>query len=158
MTVIISGLIFAWTLVVLLGLFTVFEERKRLDRLLQETGFNSEYPGAQKTEKNSLLELAKKLSMGQRLVNYLLQAGVPLRLEEALLIGGAVFLLLGYLIVAGLFIEALALTIVLMFLPSLWLASVRGKRIRKFDGQLGEAMVLMANSMRAGFSFFRRWI
>ncbi len=42
-----------------------------------------------------------------------------------------------------------------IFLPPLYVQSAKAKRLRKFEKQLGDALLLIANSLRAGFSFLQ---
>jgi len=72
-----------------------------------------------------------------------------------------VFLLLSALLaVVGLalgaragFLLAIILAAILGFFPWLWLGHTQRKRIAAFDAQLPEALDMMANAMKAGYSF-----
>jgi len=72
-----------------------------------------------------------------------------------------VFLLLSALLaVVGLavgarfsFLISILLAAILGFLPWLWLVTAQRKRIAAFDTQLPEALAMMSNAMKAGYSF-----
>jgi tight adherence protein B len=72
-----------------------------------------------------------------------------------------VFLLLSALLaVAGLavgaragFLLSILLAVIIGFLPWLWLGHAQHKRIAAFDTQLPEALDMMSNAMKAGYSF-----
>ncbi|MEW6623541.1 MAG: type II secretion system F family protein [Bacillota bacterium] len=97
--------------------------------------------------KNAVVRVERKLG----------QAGIPLKGEEYLTIV-TVLAGLGFLL-GSLLLRDLLLTGLLVFfaflLPKLILQSTINKRIKKLDRQIGDALITMANSMRAGFSFLQ---
>jgi tight adherence protein B len=60
-----------------------------------------------------------------------------------------VFLLLGASYFSFLFV------IPVIFLPRIYIKALRTMYFRRFDDQLGDALMLMSNSLRAGFSFMQ---
>lgn len=92
-----------------------------------------------------------------RLQVYLLKAGVPLKAEEMAvltLVSGLFGFSLGILLIHN---NALSLLtgIVGLLVPGLWVAQMKRKRIAKLEAQLLDALVMMANSLRAGHSFLQ---
>ncbi len=91
-----------------------------------------------------------------RLENDLLQVRSPWRATEVM---AACVMLWALLLVAGLWmglgILALGLAALAFFIPRLYIKMVRGTYYRKFDDQLADALLLMSNSLRAGFSFMQ---
>lgn len=87
----------------------------------------------------------------------LLKADIPLRGEE--------FIMVTVLLMAGLGFLALVLTrnIVLTWIgliagflvPKIVVKRLKTKRISKFNSQIGDSLVVMSNSLRAGFSFLQ---
>ncbi|MGQ9556959.1 MAG: type II secretion system F family protein [Desulfurispora sp.] len=104
-----------------------------------------------------LAPLFSRLSISQRLENQLTTADIPLRGEEfllqALLIGGSVFLVLLLLLKQPALALASGLTALLI--PFLMLNMARQKRLSKMNSQISDALVIMANSLRSGFSFLQ---
>ena len=87
----------------------------------------------------------------------LIQAGLPLKASEFLVIclagafiGGAPFLLLS----GKMFLFILGLTLGFT-LPLLILRITIERRVKAFNNQLGDCLVLMANSLRTGYSFMQ---
>jgi tight adherence protein B len=52
-------------------------------------------------------------------------------------------------------LSAAAVILFGIILPPMYVQSAKGKRLRKFEKQLGDALLLIANSLRAGFSFLQ---
>jgi len=87
----------------------------------------------------------------------LAQADIPLRPEEYVAIrillivaGSIIFYTLGI----GILLTALMI-VLLAVLPPLLVRSTRAKRVQVFNNQLGEGLVIMANSLRAGLGFMQ---
>lgn len=104
-----------------------------------------------------LAPLFSRLSISKHLENQLTRADIPLRGEEfllqALLIGGSVFLLILLLLKQP--VLALASGLAALLAPFLMLNMARQKRLGKMNSQIGDALVIMANSLRSGFSFLQ---
>ncbi|HWI54483.1 MAG TPA: type II secretion system F family protein [Desulfobacteria bacterium] len=93
----------------------------------------------------------------KKMESELLKAEVPLRGEE--------YIMLNVLLVIGLSFMALVLTrtavlawlggIVGFVAPKILLSRLKAKRIQKFNSQIGDSLVVMSNSLRAGFSFLQ---
>ncbi|PKM81639.1 MAG: secretion system protein [Firmicutes bacterium HGW-Firmicutes-13] len=87
----------------------------------------------------------------------LIKADVPLRGEE--------FITLILLFSAGIFFSALillqnvALASVFMLIglvmPKIYINAAKSKKVTKFNNQISDTLVMMANSLRAGFSFLQ---
>jgi tight adherence protein B len=114
----------------------VDEEARRLSRLTE--GLN---------------RVIERRSFGARIANQLAQASVRLTVAEYLILNLASILLCGalaYLIFRNfLFIGGLVLG---FFLPRIILRIMRARRLRRFNDQLGDAINLMVNSLKAGYS------
>jgi tight adherence protein B len=52
-------------------------------------------------------------------------------------------------------LSAAAMILFGIVIPPMYVQSAKGKRLRKFEKQLGDALLLIANSLRAGFSFLQ---
>jgi tight adherence protein B len=94
------------------------------------------------------------LSLEQRM----LRAGLPLRSGEfvvlcvcsAALMGGALLLLSG-----GRLFFGLSGTLLGVAFPFILVSLKTSKRMKSFNGQLGDALILIANSLRTGYSFMQ---
>ncbi|MGH7667822.1 MAG: type II secretion system F family protein [Candidatus Dormibacteria bacterium] len=85
----------------------------------------------------------------------LARADVKLRPAEWYLIRVGVVVVLG-LIGLGLYrsiIFAVILAVVGLFIPPLVLRFRTGRRVRRFNGQLGDGLILLSNALKAGYSF-----
>jgi len=112
------------------------EEARRLSRLAE-----------------NLDEVIKRRSFGVRIADQLAQASVKLTVTEYLILNVLSVILLGglaYLVFRNfLFLTGLIFG---FFLPRIIVRSMRSRRLRKFDDQLGDAINLIVNSLRAGYS------
>lgn len=101
----------------------------------------------------NLDEVIKRRSFGVRIADQLAQASVKLTVTEYLILNVLSVILLGglaYLIFRNfLFLSGL---IIGFFLPRMIVRNMRSRRVRKFDDQLGDAINLIVNSLRAGYS------
>jgi tight adherence protein B len=77
---------------------------------------------------------------------------VALRIFCALLFGGVAYLLLGSAL--GLVLGAVLGAIGFM-LPRLYMARAKGKRLRRLEDQLPDALTMLANSLKAGFGLMQ---
>lgn len=87
----------------------------------------------------------------------LAKADIPLKGEEflgfslILVIGGGLF----FLIISGNLIIGLVAAVLGWYLPRLVLRAAITRRVNKFNSQIGDALVIMSNSLRSGFSFLQ---
>ncbi len=84
-------------------------------------------------------------------------ADIPLKSEEYIILtvgfsvlAGAFFTLASRAIHSGL-LAALSVVI----LSALWVRTAKAKRLNKFNTQIGDALVIMSNALRSGFSFLQ---
>jgi tight adherence protein B len=101
--------------------------------------------------------LLQRKGRGAKLALELARAALPLRVGEYLLIRFAVALTIGAVAAraTGSLPGGLAVGMVGHFLPVLYVRARQKKRIRAFDDQLVDALVLMANSLKSGYSFLQ---
>ena len=91
-----------------------------------------------------------------QLEDELQQVRSPWRATEivaASVFGAMVTLVVALLLGMGFFAFLIALPVLLV--PRLYVKMVRTAYFRRFDDQLGDALMLMSNSLRAGFSFMQ---
>jgi tight adherence protein B len=85
----------------------------------------------------------------------LARADVKLRPAEFIASRFISMLLVGfgaYIITRGSIPAAVIATIIGYFIPKFYVNSAQNKRLKKFDNQLGDMLMLMVNGLRAGFS------
>lgn len=94
-------------------------------------------------------------SITRELQNQLLRAGIPLKGEEYLTIWlFSIILLPGVIYLFTLSPWALPIgTLLGIILPRVYLKRKQDERLQALNGQLGDALVTMANGLRAGFGF-----
>jgi tight adherence protein B len=101
----------------------------------------------------SLDQVIKRRSFGVRIADQLAQASVKLTVTEYLILSAVSVILfggLGYLIFRNfLFLTGLLIG---FFMPRIIVRTMRSRRLRKFNDQLGDAINLMVNSLKAGYS------
>ncbi len=137
------------------------EIAQRMLNLTREGKIN----GKEKTDENkkpnrkliNALRLLTPKGVLDRAEHDLLQTDILLRPEELVMVqigavvgpSFAVFFLLGNVALAGFLAFAGAI------IPTIYIRTAKTRRQKKFNDQLGEAMGIMANSLRAGFSFLQ---
>lgn len=110
--------------------------------------------------KSSFQEASKVFAsrgISRTMESELMKADIPLRGEE--------FILINVLLMAGLGMLVLVLTrnVILVWLgvligfmgPRIFVKRTKVKRVQKFNSQIGDSLVVMSNSLRAGFSFLQ---
>ncbi|MCL6638092.1 MAG: type II secretion system F family protein [Firmicutes bacterium] len=108
-----------------------------------------------------VLELAGRLFTARKITEkvdaLLARADIPLKGEEflglilLLSLGGGIF----FTIITGSLAAGLPAAVLGGYLPYFVLQAARTRRLNKFNGQIGDALVIMANSLRSGFSFLQ---
>lgn len=104
----------------------------------------------------SLNRLAAQYTWLSRMEDDLTQARSPWRATE--LIAGSIMLAAATLVVLllwGWTFFALFVAVPIVFFPWIYVKTKRAAFYRKFDDQLADALMLMSNSLRAGFSFMQ---
>ena len=110
---------------------------------------------------HKVLELAGRLFTARKIATKadteLTKADIPLKGEEflglvlILTVGGGLFLAL----ISGSVLIGLIAAVLGGYLPYFALRAAKLRRLAKINGQIGDALVIMANSMRSGFSFLQ---
>lgn len=87
----------------------------------------------------------------------LIKADIPLKGEEFVLINILTGAIPGFLIfiLSQNFITGLLVGLICLLIPRFLLKRAKNKRYKRFNGQIGDALVIMGNSLRAGFSFLQ---
>lgn len=108
-----------------------------------------------------VLELAGRLFTARKITEkadaQLARADIPLKGEEflglilVLSLGGGLF----FVIITGSPVAGLLAAVLGGYLPYFGLRMASTRRLNKFNGQIGDALVIMANSLRSGFSFLQ---
>jgi tight adherence protein B len=106
---------------------------------------------------DALDRLLARKDYGARLSVELARAGLPLRVGEYLLIRCVLALALVFEVRNQLGSLPVGLVAGLLgyFLPPLYVRFRQGKRLRQFDDQLVDALVMMANALKSGYSFLQ---
>lgn len=94
----------------------------------------------------------------QYMEHKLIQAGLPMRASEFMVIcfGTSLFgLILMALLSGGKLLFILSGIIIGYFIPQIFLRIKIDKRAKAFNDQLGDSLVLVANSLRTGYSFLQ---
>lgn len=98
-----------------------------------------------------------KRGMTKQLEYQLIKADIPLRGEEFLIIWMLAALVPGTLIyiLSRKITISFLLYILGIILPPLLVSTAQQKRLKKFDQQISDSLGIMANALRAGFSFMQ---
>jgi Flp pilus assembly protein TadB len=153
MAVVLAGLVYCVIMLPLTGnLGRKLKLRTRLNNLKTVT---SKQTGRPSPPKNGSRPVLSFLHVPQKIRGKLIAAGIRLRPEEFVMIWICTTLipaLLAYLVGGGL-LFCLILVAVGVVVPPAAVSLARKKRIERFNTQLGDALMIISNSLRAGFSF-----
>ena len=142
-------------------------KQKSILRLKKYAGDKNYYEKKRKTEfkpKNFLNIFSKTIKEMKFLDSYrdkiqvdIIKAHIPLKAEE--FISLRIYLTLGLIILTYLTGKHVAVIILLgacgWLLPKLFVNVRIHKRIKQFNDSLGDAIILISNSLKAGYSFFQ---
>lgn len=110
---------------------------------------------------SSVSRAALKLSLFNRLARVvdknLTGADIPLKSEEYVILTAGVSLLAGVLssfVLLNAWYGIITAALVVM-ISILWVKSAKVRRLNKFNSQIGDALVIMSNALRSGFSFLQ---
>lgn len=84
-------------------------------------------------------------------------ADIPLKSEEYIIMTAGASLLTGVLIaliLMNIFLGVISAAFVVL-LSVIWISMAKIRRLDKFNSQLGDSLMIMSNSLRAGFSFIQ---
>jgi tight adherence protein B len=100
--------------------------------------------------------LVTRRETSKRLESDLLQANIPLKPGEFLALQ-AVFIILFTVLFWFIFDFTLAIAVffVCLLVPGFWIRARKRSRINRFNLQLTDTLITMANSLRSGYSFFQ---
>ena len=110
------------------------------------------YDGEEKEENDDfIVRLLSFINVSENLRRYLLTTGLPLKPEEFIMLWGATALILP-LITLGLSTMVLFFIVGLLLFPLMAEISKK-KRLALFNKQLPEALIIIGNCLRSGFTF-----
>jgi len=163
----ISTLVFISVVLFLLGINLIMgSKRKSMStRLKNYTDIyknaileSDDKEGNKITRKNILSHMGKffaTTSLTNKIEQQLLKAEIPIRGEEFLalnIIGIILSFIFGLLLLGGLG-PALVLSVICIIMPQIIVQRKKKKRVEKINNQIGDCLTVMANSLRAGYSF-----
>ncbi len=97
-------------------------------------------------------------SAGQQIATELARADLKLTTSEYVLLNiGSTLIgfLVGLIIFRGNFILAIAGAVVGFYAPRWYVRFLQGKRLKAFNNQLGDTIILLSNSLRSGYSLLQ---
>lgn len=95
--------------------------------------------------------------MAAKIANQLAKADIPLKANEFVAIQFLIVML--GMIIGTIILRNLPLAVILgavgYFLPLIWIAILRAKRIQAFNDQILDTLIMIANGLKAGYSFLQ---
>ena len=84
-------------------------------------------------------------------------ADIPLKSEEYIILAAGLSVLAGLMASLLLmnFIHGILAGLIVIMISILWLRVAKARRLGKFNSQIGDALVIMSNALRSGFSFLQ---
>jgi tight adherence protein B len=161
-------LVFMTTFIMMLGVLKLIEGRDRpTDRLTDymSTGVSHEYEEDERVKRLYFLrglgqqlgriQLLKKVTKTTN--NTLIQADLPLTGEELAVIQLLMAIPLAYiiLVITGDIFFGILGFFILWSMPIFYIRHKKFARIKKFNEQLGDALVIFSNSLKAGYSYLQ---
>lgn len=161
------GFLCAFVSVWAVYLWSTRSKRELRERLEKVTDMTLKIKPETAREKNQGLNMVSLLGktgrlffrqgMTKRLEDELARADIPLKGEEFMVIWLLAALLpgtLSYFLSDNLFLS-LVFYLAGAVLPPRFIGLARQKRLKQLEGQLGDALAIMSNALRAGFSFMQ---
>lgn len=132
------------------------------DRLSQFAGRQDRHQSAEVKPLAKLDAVVAKGKQGSQIARDLARADIKLTVTEFIGLkilaaaGGAILgAILGRASTEAMVLSGLVAAVVLSFAPNLYVGFAARKRVKMFNNQLGDAINLMANSLRSGYSFLQ---
>lgn len=166
----ISALVFIFTILLVLGLYSPKiinqqEFSRRFSRIVRKKELEKKdqqtKSGGIRGVFDSLYRAVGKLLITTRLKRWvereLTKADLPLRGEEfiAFSLVGIGLAIIAVILLSGSFLITMTVMIILLPAPHLFIQRSRQKRLAKLNSQIGDALMIIANSLRSGFSFLQ---
>jgi len=164
----IAGLVFTTVLLIVLGVYSLKtageqEFSLRMARILKKKEGPPGEAGLDRVKEaggglyRALKNILSATPLKSRVEKELSCADLPLRAEEfmAFAVIGLGFVLLSMLIFTGSLLMVICAMVVMIPAPYLFIRRARQKRLQLFNSQISDALVIIANSLRSGFSFLQ---
>ncbi|HBX23169.1 MAG TPA: secretion system protein [Desulfotomaculum sp.] len=164
----IAGLVFTTVILTILGVYslkTVSEQEfsQRMARILKKKDGKPGEAGVDRLKGaggglyRGLKKILSATPLKRRVEKELTRADLPLRGEEfmAFTVIGLGGVLLSVLIFTGSLLTVLSAMVVMLPAPYVFISRARQKRLQLFNSQISDALVIIANSLRSGFSFLQ---
>ncbi len=133
------------------------------ERLSQYAGRGTEEAGAEPQQVFARLDaVVRKSEQGNKIARNLARADLKWKVSEfialkllAALAGAGTGAFIGRASSQAMLIAALVGAVALSFAPDMYVSFRAGRRVKAFNNQLGDTIILMANSLRSGYSFLQ---
>lgn len=167
MSILIGALFALMFLLSILSMFSFARPRKKPTDRLESWMTTYQEPDGQeeKVVRKGLISAmggqAERLGIGKRLTERtrrkLIQADIPLSGYEFNIIRFLIGIIVGLLpcVVTGNILILLFAIVGVWIVANLYVMNLKAQRLKLFSNQLGDALTLFANSLRAGFSFLQ---
>lgn len=167
MGILLGILLFIVGFISLFSVLSFAKPRKRPTDRLESWMSAYEEPEIQedKPERKGFISLigsqAERLGVGKRVMEKtrieLVRADIPLTGYEFNITRGLIGVMAGTVcfVVFKSWAMGIVIPLVIWFLADAYIASLKAKRLKLFSSQLGDALTLFSNSLRAGFSFLQ---
>lgn len=148
-------------------LILLFNKEKSIDKLkyVEDEFILKENIEQEKKKRNNIIKILAALipekaigvKRGKRLELELIKADIPITIEELLVIKilfSSAFSFLTYAVFKNVFIVAV-IFILVWNIPNIVIGNRKKARIKQFDLQLNEGIMIISNSLKAGYSFLQ---
>lgn len=164
----VAGMVFISMVMLVLGLYNWKssggqEYSRRMSRILKrqpgpgEEGGVRRSKGAGSGAYRFLVAMLSATPLKNRVEKELARADLPVRGEEfmAFSVIGIGVVVLVVMVVTTDILPVLVTLLLMLPLPYLFIQRAKHRRLAMFNSQIGDALVIIANSMRSGFSFLQ---
>ena len=134
-------------------LFSSIKVKDRLKNIRKMSDL-SDLSGNNKNKKNTT-SIFSFISVSNKFKANLLSSGIKLKAEEYIVFWVVVTILpmLLFTIIRGFSVISILVGLLFFSIPPVWMQISRRKRIAKFNNQLNDALLIIGNSLRSGFTF-----
>lgn len=164
----VAGLVFITVVMLFLGIYNLKssggqEYSRRISRILKKKPGQSEEKGIGRVKEAGsrayrfVNRVLSATPLKNRLEKELTRADLPLRGEEflAFTVIGIGSVVLVSLVVTANILLVLNTLVLMLPLPYIFIKRAKHRRLAMFNSQIGDALIIIANSMRSGFSFLQ---
>ncbi len=129
----------------------------RDDNILEKYENNKKSPGLLKLLSNLVPNVVVNLKWTKRIRTELIKADISITVQELIIINLILSLANAFLlhVITGNLMFSILMSLLAWKIPKMFITYKKRERVKQFDSQLSEGIIIMSNSLKAGCSFLQ---